>query len=249
MLSTKRTRVVGIVGLVVLAIVAPMGVVAEPATLESTDNGPTTAGATVTVYFEITNTGDNTSAYILNVESIPNSWNIEDRDDDGGFWKSSSSRWLFQTIDPGESRNPSLTFNVPAGASGDYTIDGEAYDNDGVVDTTSTTIAVVQATPTPEPTPTDDDDAEFGTPTPEPSTATAAPTATETATAVPTTTETPTATATPSPTETVGVTPTPTETPDEDDGIGTFSLVLLVLIIIAAAGGVAYYFLAEDASE
>jgi len=232
MLSTKRTRVVGIVGLVVLAIVAPMGVVAEPATLESTDNGPTTAGATVTVYFEITNTGDNTSAYILNVESIPNSWNIEDRDDDGGFWKSSSSRWLFQTIDPGESRNPSLTFNVPAGASGDYTIDGEAYDNDGVVDTTSTTIAVVQATPTPEP-----------------STATATPTATETATAVPTTTETPTATATPSPTETVGVTPTPTETPDEDDGIGTFSLVLLVLIIIAAAGGVAYYFLAEDASE
>ena len=146
------------VTLLVLAALAPMAVSAEPANLDSSAPNNADAGDKVTVSFSLTNTGDNESAYILNVDQIPDDWEIVDREDDGGTYKESNTRWAFQTIKPGETKNPSLTFKIPDDEDpGSYTVSAEAKDNEeGVRDTTSETINV-QGDETPTPTDPDDD--------------------------------------------------------------------------------------------
>ena len=256
------------VTLLVLAALAPMAVSAEPADLDSSAPNNADAGDEVKVSFSLTNTGNNDSSYILNVDQIPDDWEIVDREDDGGTYKESNTRWAFQTIKPGETKNPSLTFKIPDDEdTGSYTVSAEAEDNDeGVRDTTSETINVqgdetptptpetpTEPTPTDEPTPTptfadddDDDDDETATPTPETPTPETPETPTPTADTPTPTPETPTPTAdtpTPTPETPTDTFESPSETsPDGDDGISTFLILFVVLIVVAAAAA-AYYFL------
>jgi hypothetical protein len=270
-MNWNNMSVLAAVTLLVLAALAPMAVSAEPADLDSSAPNNADAGDEVKVSFSLTNTGNNDSSYILNVDQIPDDWEIVDREDDGGTWKETNTRWLYQTIEPDETKSPSLTLKIPDDEdTGDYTVSALVKDNDDDRrDTTSETISVqgdetptptpeTPTEPTPTPTPTDgtptptltfagddddDDDDETATPPPEtPTEETPTPTA-DTPTP---TEETPTPTAdTPTPTE---ETPTdtfesPSETPDDDDGISTFLIVFVVLIVVAAAAAAAYYFL------
>ena len=241
------------VTLLVLAALAPMAVSAEPANLDSSAPNNADAGDEVTVSFSLTNTGDNDSAYILDITQIPDDWEIVDREDDGGTYKESNTRWVFQTIKPGETKNPSLTFKIPDDEDpGSYTVSAEAKDNEeGVRDTTSETINVQGPTPTPtpatpteEPTPTDE-------PTPTPTFAdddededeTATPTFAEDETPTPTDPDDDMTPTDPDDDDETPAVESPSETPDGDDGISTFLIVFVVLIVVAAAAAAAYYFL------
>jgi hypothetical protein len=210
----KRTAAV--VGIVVVAIGLAMAVSAEPAALSAENDGPAEPGDNVTVSYSLENTGESDSGYILDVQSIPDGWTVVEHSDDGGTWKESDTRWLYQTIEPGETKNPSVTLEIPAGESdGQYTIEGEAKDNETVRDRTSTTVTVEsRSTATPTSTPIS---------TAEP-TSTPAPTTTPTSTPAPTTTptSTPAPTATPTPSDGGGdSTATPTATPSDGGGDST----------------------------
>lgn len=167
--------------LVVMAFVTammPMATVsAAPASVSMT--GPSTAesGLNVEISFKLTNTGDNASAYILDI-SVPDTWTVTGHLDDGGTWKASENSWLWQTVTPGESVTSSVTLQVSSEASGDYTLSATAKDSDGIVGSDSITVTVGTMTSTPRATPT---------PTP---TDTSTSTPTPTHTAIPTTTPT-----------------------------------------------------------
>jgi len=138
------------VGLGLLIVVAVVGgtVAAEPASLSADGPSDAAPGTTVTISFTVNNTGDATSAYVLE-GSLPDGWTVVNHSDDGGIWKSSESTWLWQSVAAGNSVGPSVTIQVPQNATGTYTISGTLKDADGVQANSSTTINVgTSATPT-----------------------------------------------------------------------------------------------------
>ncbi|WP_254840908.1 NEW3 domain-containing protein [Natronomonas marina] len=266
-MDSKLKVAAGIVALLIVGSVLSATVIAEPGTV--TADGPNTAepGDQVTVDFTITNTGNNDSAYALD-HTIPSDWTVVSTSDAGGTYSDGKSEWVFQTIQPGDSKEPSVTFQIPNDAqTGDYTVEGVGKDQNGPVDSDSTTITVESPTPTPTPepptptptpgpdtpTPTfvdDDDDDEPDTPTPTDQPGTATPTD-EPETATPTDevepgTATPTDDDEPETATPTDEPDTPTDTPDDDDGVSTFLILLVVLILIAVVAGVAYYALNQQ---
>lgn len=176
-----RAVAVGVIAFIV--VTAGVGVTAaEPATTSSSGSQSATPGGTATVSFTLTNDGDATSGYILDV-SLPAGWTVVEQTSDGGSWQSSDYDWLWQSVESGESVTASVTVRVPRDETADsYTVEAAAKSSAGTEDTTTRSITVEEAVQTPTPTamPTQQ------TPTPEspfePPTATAAPT-TPTATA------------------------------------------------------------------
>lgn len=130
-----------LVVLTVFGAAVPYAALAAPATLTAS-GGTTSPGETVTVSFTLENTGSEASAYILDASSLPDDFSIESRDDDGGTWKGSENSWLWQTVEAGNTVEPSLTISVPSDANGEYSVDAEAKDSDGVQDTATATITV-----------------------------------------------------------------------------------------------------------
>ncbi|MCU4743624.1 CARDB domain-containing protein [Natronoglomus mannanivorans] len=133
-------------GLVVVLMLL-VAIVASPSVMATTGDvsvaGPSAAepGEEVTITFESTNTHESDRGYIFN-SSIPENWEIVDRYDDGGTWAESETSWLWQTIEPDETVEPSVTVKVPENANGDVTIGGTLEDVDGVQDSDSITIDV-----------------------------------------------------------------------------------------------------------
>jgi len=122
------------------------GTAARTVTLSSgalASSGPDTAapGETVTVSFTATNRKSSADARILNL-SAPEGWTIVDRADDGGSWKASEQKWLFQTVDAGDSRTPAVTMRIPDDASGTGTVGAELRDDSGVTGSTTQSITI-----------------------------------------------------------------------------------------------------------
>jgi PGF-CTERM protein len=84
-----------------------------------------TAGENATVSYTVENTGDEPVAVVLDVTDVPEGWTVQAHADDGGNWRQ-DGKWLFQTVEAGDSVEPSVTFGVPEDASGEYTIGGNA---------------------------------------------------------------------------------------------------------------------------
>lgn len=104
-------------------------------------------GGGVVVTFEITNTGEVPAALIISVDD-QSPYSIESREDDGGIWSAVKQSWLFQTVEPGESRSPSLTLSVPETASGgEHTIAAECLTTGGVQGADSVTIETITNSP------------------------------------------------------------------------------------------------------
>ena len=263
-MTTKSESTIAIALVVVMLIAVPASVVAQSTSVDASGpSNPKEPGDEVTIEFTLTNDGDENGSGALE-HTVPDGWEVVSTQNDGGQYSDDQNGWLWsrtdgEQIEPGESREPSVTFEIPSDEeSGDYDITGTGQVGNSTTDSDTATVTVqgeteetpTDGTPTPtpetptEPTPTeetptptltfagddeDDDDDETATPPPE--------TPTE---------ETPTPTAdTPTPTV---QTPTdtfesPSESPDGDDGISTFLILFVVLILVAAAAAAAYYFL------
>jgi PGF-CTERM protein len=87
----------------------------------SVSAGSTTPGGEVTVTFDLTNTGDDARAYILEVAK-PSDVTIVDQS--GPNWDGTDS-WLWQTIEPDETKTASVVLSVPE--------DGTSFDVTGIV--------------------------------------------------------------------------------------------------------------------
>jgi hypothetical protein len=189
-MNRRRVRRVAVALFVLVALSIPAA--AASATLSSSSSsGAVEAGETVKVTFELTNDGDETENFILDVTSVPDDWEIVDRTDDGGTWSENNRAWRFTSVDgsaldPSETVSPSLTFRTDS--PGEYTVAARADSEDGTEDTTATNVTVEpESTPTPTPTdgddggllPTPTDDDSTPTPTDGGDDSTPAPTATD----------------------------------------------------------------------
>lgn len=140
-MSERALRLLLVV-LAVGAIAPPVAGQSDGLTVSATTDS-VEPGGEVVVTFETTNTGDDPTAAILNVTERPD-WSVANRSDDGGLWRD-SGKWLFQTIDAGETATPALRFSVPADASGEYTVAATVTDGDSTA-STETTIQVAGST-------------------------------------------------------------------------------------------------------
>jgi PGF-CTERM protein len=120
--------------------------VSDQASLNAT-GGTVQAGENLTVSFNLTNTGDETRGYVLNLtKSIPDTFTIANHTDDGGTYSTSGPSWVWTGIESGSSANPSVTLQVPESASGEYGVFGQAKVSGGVAAEANTTINV-ESTP------------------------------------------------------------------------------------------------------
>jgi len=149
--NSTSTKILSVCLLIVC--VATGAAIAEPANLSASGPESGTAGETVTITFTLENTGENAGSYIVDV-SLPENWEVVERSDDGGTWKQSENKWLWQTIEAGATAEPSVTVQIPEDTSGTHTIEASIKDIDGVRDTTSLTLNVETSTETPTETPT-----------------------------------------------------------------------------------------------
>lgn len=144
-----------IIGIVVLSALLGM-VVSAPVAADSgtvSSSGPNSAspGDIVKVSFEVTNTGDSPSAYILDL-SLPDGYTVSEHTDDSGQWKSGESKWLWQTIEPGasQSKSPTLELKIPEGASGSDEITADLKTASGIQQSTTVKIQLSENIGTPE---------------------------------------------------------------------------------------------------
>lgn len=103
---------------------------------------------TTPVSFALTNTGETEAGFILDV-SLPDDWNIRSQRDAGGTWNSEETKWLWQTIAPGETVEPTLTVAVPDTQTGTYEIPAQALTKNSVVAETNATVEVTDGLPVP----------------------------------------------------------------------------------------------------
>jgi len=214
-MNSKNALTTLALAVAVMAVLGATVATAEPAALGVRAPSDAQPGEEITVRYTLSNTGEADSGYILDAAALPEGWSIVDRNDDGGVWKASETKWLFQTVPVDNSVTPSLTVSIPNDAAeGSYTLTATALDSSGVVATASDGLQVRTPTPTPTPEPTPEP---TPAPTPEPTPAptpeptTAAPTP-EPTTAEPTPEPT-TAEPTPEPTTAEPTTEAPTDEP------------------------------------
>lgn len=128
--NARRTAVV--LAIAVGLMLVPVGVSAAPASASTT--GPDTAapGETVTISVTISNTGDEPGGYVGDI-SLPEDWTIDSQSPDGAIWNAGDRSWLWQSIQPGDSVNPSMTVAIPTNETSDsYTVETAVKSNDGI---------------------------------------------------------------------------------------------------------------------
>ena len=125
-------------GLTVLAIgigflvMMSGGAVAEPATASATGPDVAAPGETVTISVTISNTGESPGGYVGDV-SLPDGWTVSEQTPADAIWNSGDQSWLWQSINAGESVNPSVTVMIPTDeAAGSYNIETVVKSNDGI---------------------------------------------------------------------------------------------------------------------
>jgi len=96
----SKLFVVGVVVAALLAVALPGSVTAESGTVSVDRPDSVSPSDEVTVSFKVANTGENPSAYILDL-SVPEDYTIIDHTDDDR-WNSEDAKWIFQTIEPGD---------------------------------------------------------------------------------------------------------------------------------------------------
>ena len=133
----------GTVAMVAVAPVAAQSASSLDLSVEADDIEP---GEELTVSYTLENTGDEAAAVVLDVTGVPEDWSVEGHEDDGGTWRD-DNKWLFQTVESGDSVEPTVTFAVPENASGEFTVGGNASTASAST-TAETTLTVGSATPT-----------------------------------------------------------------------------------------------------
>ena len=102
-------------------------------------NSTATASGAMEVQFDMENTGDSTQAVILQagdgVDQLGDGYSISDHEDDGGNWRSAEGSWLFESLEGGDSVNPSVTIDVPEDADGSVLMPVTAESDSGNVTT------------------------------------------------------------------------------------------------------------------
>jgi len=94
-------------------------------------------GGNVTVTFTIENNRTAPAGFILNLTHLPEGFSIVDQSSPGGTWNAGETKWLWETIDGGESKSASVTLAVPRDANGTYAVEAAVLDADAVRDATS----------------------------------------------------------------------------------------------------------------
>jgi hypothetical protein len=114
--------------------------VEQPATASVTGaDVVTTPGKNTTIEFNVTNTGEVSSGYILNV-SLPSNTTAVAYSNAGGERQRNESKWVWKTIVPGESVSPAVTVQTPSNNSETYRVNASVLTKESVVDTATTTI-------------------------------------------------------------------------------------------------------------
>lgn len=93
---------------------------ARPITMDLTTNAPTvTAGNSVTVSFNLTNTAAETAPFVVEtgLDTLPAGWRITSHSDDGATWRGIDAAWVVPAVRPNSSVTPSVTVDVPANAT------------------------------------------------------------------------------------------------------------------------------------
>jgi hypothetical protein len=140
-LNIRRSLTIFVLVVGCLALLASAAA-AEPATVSS--SGPATAasGDEVTVSATITNTGENPSGFVGDV-SLPDGWDVSGQTAEGAIWNNGDQSWLWQSIDPDTSVNPSITVAVPSNATaGSYDVEMAVKSNEGIEANTTHTVTI-----------------------------------------------------------------------------------------------------------
>jgi PKD repeat protein len=148
-LSTRNGAILVVSVILVVALSAAMITSAAGSAELSATRNTTAPDGQATVTFELTNTGSEAGGYILAL-SLPDGFGVAETSDAGGTWNAEESKWLYQTIDAGASKSPSVTLSVPADATGDYAIEGTVKTADGVASNATAVIAVESDNEAPE---------------------------------------------------------------------------------------------------
>lgn len=91
----------------------------------SGDTTTTLDGTNATVQFTLENDRRQNNSYIVNL-SVPDGWTPVAFDGDGGSQQTNQTKWLWQTVEPGETVSPSVTMAVPENINGTYNVTGTA---------------------------------------------------------------------------------------------------------------------------
>lgn len=120
--------------LVVSVVTTP--VAAAPGTVTSNGSSVALPGSEVTVSFEVTNTGQQPGAYILDL-TLPNGWKVTEHTDDDATWSSTKSKWLWQQVGVDETKTGSVTAKIPDDATQAGAIEATLESPTGILQTTT----------------------------------------------------------------------------------------------------------------
>ena len=136
--ASTKLLVATVVVAALLTVVFPAPVTAESGTVSVNAPDYASPGDEVIVLFEVTNTGEEPSSYILDL-SLPEGYTIIDRVDNDGQWNSEESKWLWQTIETGDfdTKFAEVVVEIPEDARSTDTISAELKSSTGIEDTTS----------------------------------------------------------------------------------------------------------------
>ena len=119
-------------------------VVAAPAagqTMTISSDTSTSDGDT-TVTYTITNTGQNATAGVIDLQNLPDDVRIVSQQSGDGYWKNSSREWFFQSIEPGGTASVTVTLRRETADDDPVRLEAFAVTHEGKQDTVQNSIDV-----------------------------------------------------------------------------------------------------------